>query len=239
MPQVINFLTKRGMASKALYVGGFAAAAYGLYYVLSQKNTDPNAPTKKNPAGGGSNLPSCDPTDPDCVPIHLLPNQAEQTYQTSTAYFPRTGFCGINQMWLPPNGSPPFTMKVPLITWAPEMGQYDSLSACLGRQEPRDSAAKYHTYGEGFWDSADWPTSSVVWVTPYPYWEGDPGVHFWDPSFPEPPTHHGCYWMSPHDGVMKHGACGYIIPAGGPDVWANGQPAKTYADWFAEAGGWS
>jgi len=227
------------MASKAAYVAGFAAAAYGIYYVLSQKATDPGAPTKKQPAGGSSNLPPCDPTDPNCVPVHLLNPDAERTFQTSTAYFPRTGFCGINQMWLPPAGSPFGTSRVPLITWAPEMAEFDSLSACLGRQEPRDAAAKYHAFGNGFWDSADWPTASVVWVTPGPYWEGDPAYHFFDPSFPEPPPHHGCYWQSAHDGVVHHGPCGYIIPAGGPDVWANGQPAKTFADWWALAGGWS
>lgn len=229
------------MASKWLYMAGFAGAAYGVYYVLSQKSVDPNAPTKKDPAGsgGGTQLPTCDPTDPNCIPILLQPTEAEKTYQTSTEWFPRNGFCGINMMYLPPPGAPFGSMRVPLITWAPEMGQYDSLSACLGRQEPRDTAAKYHAYGAGFWDSDTYYTGSVVWVTGEPYWEGDPSIRLFDVSIPEPPPHQGCYWLSPHDGVLKHTVCGYILPAGTPDQWTSGPPDKGFEEWWAEAGGWS
>lgn len=231
------------MASKAAYVAGFAAAAYGIYYVLSQKNVDPQAPTKKHPVGGDPVLPKCNPGDPyypTCKPPPPPP-KGSNTYQISTVDFPRTGFCGINRMWLPPADAPFGTVRIPLITWAPDMNDFDdSLEACLGRQEPRDAAAKYHAYGNGFWDSSDYPSGSVVWVTPNPYWEGDPGLNVFDSSYPEPPPQHGCYWMSAKDGSLKHTACGYIVPAGTPDQWISGPPVKTLAEWWAESsGGWS
>ena len=123
------------------------------------------------------------------------------------------------------------------------MAQYNTLADCLGRAEVRKATEKYRPVWEPIMDdhgdfnpwydnpakvcanpnmrqdgSCEWQTSSVIWVTPNPYPNGDPSPGYFQPP-PKYDDHQGCYWYSESTGKVVHTWCPTIVPMGTPDEW--------------------
>lgn len=189
-----------------------AAAVAGLYYIwqsTQDSGNDPqqNPPTSQNPGGGDPILPPPG-SDPIHAPISLIPPKADTTYQTSTADYPKNGFCGVAIGYRT-------TGNRFEVAWAPDMGLYDSPASCLGRQKVRDTAKKYLSgfqFNDMFW-SQEYP---IAWVTRNPFESPDPGTpnDKW-------PDDMGCYFYHETDGTILRTKCNSIIPMGTPDHWGD------------------
>jgi hypothetical protein len=221
----------KGMSSKGVYIGGALVAGGLLYWYLQRQQKDDggggggndgaggyNPPTKENPAGGNTELPPGNATNPASQPISLIPPAANNSYQTSISDYPKQGFCGVNIGLRSGDAGG--------VSWGPLMAPYDTMAKCFGRQEVRTAA---HTYmsnpslTDDRWatlTNANFQNSQLIWVTADP--TGKPTVTVDAHGYPvdtEWSDHQGCFYYNPANGNFTHYACPPIIPMGTPDKW--------------------
>lgn len=158
-----------------LYTAAFVVLVRALLTLEKKKTTGDGSqdwghglnPSRDNPGGGDPIIPKNDPTDPN--------KSQDPVWQTTVDPFPTTPFCAINLGFRHPYepttgpGAGTLTGYPPIISWAPEMSNYNQ-GMCLGNDgSAASAAAQVYTGFKGqsnFDKNPSLNGAQVVWYDP-------------------------------------------------------------------------